>query len=87
MSSTLTFTPSNWDRAQTVTVTALNDDDTADDAVTLTHTATSTDGGELQRHHDRRGVSVTVTDNDTTTPTVTLVLSDASIGERAASAR
>ena len=77
--STLTFTPSNWDRAQTVTVTALNDDDTADDAVTLTHTATSTDGN--YSGITIAGVSVTVTDNDTTTPTVTLVLSDASIGE------
>ena len=77
--STLTFTPSNWDRAQTVTVTALNDDDTANDAVTLTHTATSTDGN--YSGITIAGVSVTVTDNDTTTPTVTLVLSDASIGE------
>ena len=32
--STLIFTTSNWDQAQTVTVTALNDDDTANDAVT-----------------------------------------------------
>ena len=78
-SSTLTFTTSNWDRAQTVTVTALNDDDTADDAVTLTHTATSTDGN--YSGIAIAGVAVTVTDNDTTTPTVTLVLSDASIGE------
>ena len=77
--STLTFTTSNWDRAQTVTVTALNDDDTADDAVTLTHTATSTDGN--YSGITIAGVAVTVTDNDTTTPTVTLALSDGSIGE------
>ena len=77
--STLTFTPSNWDQAQTVTVTALNDDDTADDAVTLTHAATSTDGN--YSGITIAGVAVTVTDNDTTTPTVTLVLSDDSIGE------
>ena len=77
--STLTFTSSNWDRAQTETVTALNDDDTADDAVTLTHAATSTDGN--YSGITIAGVSVTVTDNDTTTPTVTLALSDASIGE------
>ena len=78
-SSTLTFTPSNWDRAQTVTVTALNDDDTADDAVTLTHAATSTDGN--YSGIAIAGVAVTVTDNDTTTPTVTLALSAGSIGE------
>ena len=78
-SSTLTFTPSNWDRAQTVTVTALNDDDTANDAVTLTHTATSTDGN--YSGIAIAGVAVTVTDNDTTTPTVTLALSAGSVGE------
>ena len=77
--STLTFTPANWDRAQTVTVKALNDDDTANDAVTLTHTATSTDGN--YSGITIAGVAVTVTDNDTTTPTVTLVLSAASISE------
>ena len=66
------------DRAQTVTVTALNDDDTANDAVTLTHTATSTDGN--YSGITIAGVAVTVTD-DTTTPTATLVLSAASIGE------
>ena len=78
-SSTLIFTTSNWDRAQTVTVTALNDDDTANDAVTLTHTATSTDGN--YSGITIAGVAVTVTDNDTTTPTVTLALSAGSIGE------
>ena len=77
--STLIFTPSNWDQAQTVTVTALNDDDTANDAVTLTHTATSTDGN--YSGIAIAGVAVTVTDNDTTTPAVTLVLSADSIGE------
>ena len=77
--STLIFTTSNWDQAQTVTVTALNDDDTANDAVTLTHTATSTDGN--YSGIAIAGVTVTVTDNDTTTPAVTLALSDGSIGE------
>ena len=62
-----------------MTVTALNDDDTANDAVTLTHTATGTDGN--YSGITIAGVSVTVTDNDTTTPAVTLVLSDGSIGE------
>ena len=77
--ASLTFTAANWETAQTVTVTAGNDDDTADDAVALTHAATSTDGnyGGIAI----AGVSVTVTDNDSTTPTVTLALSDNSIGE------
>ena len=40
---TLTFTASNWDTAQTVTVTAGADNDAASDAaVTLTHTVTGT---------------------------------------------
>ena len=37
--NTLTFTTANWDTAQTVTVKAGQDDDGADDEVTLTHTA------------------------------------------------
>ena len=41
--TTLTFARSNWDTAQTVTVTAGNDADTANDSVTLTHSAVSTD--------------------------------------------
>ena len=40
----LTFTMQNWDTAQTVTVTAEDDDDATDEAlVTLTHTVTSAD--------------------------------------------
>ena len=62
---TLTFTTSNWDTVQTVTVTAGDDADTTDDSVTLTHSAASTDS-------DYSGiaipsVAVTVSDNDTTT--------------------
>ena len=64
--ATLTFTPMNWDTAQTVTVTAANDADTANDTVTLTHSATSTDSD-----YDGvtvAGVTVTVNDNDTAPP-------------------
>ena len=40
----LTFTPGNWDTAQTVTVTAGHDDDAVDEAaVTVTHTVSSAD--------------------------------------------
>ncbi len=39
----LTFTTSNWDDAQTVTVTAEHDGDDVDDAVTLVHTASGGD--------------------------------------------
>ena len=62
-SGTLTFTTTNWNTAQTVTVKAGNDADTTNDTVTLTHSATSTDtnyGGVTIG-----SVVVTVTDNDT----------------------
>ena len=41
--ATLTFTSLNWEAAQTVTVTAGDDADTANDTVSLTHSAASTD--------------------------------------------
>ena len=61
--TTLTFTASNWGTAQTVTVTAGHDADTADDAVSLTHSAASTDTDYDGISID--GVAVTVNDNDT----------------------
>ena len=60
--TSLTFTPTNWGTAQTVTVTAGDDADTANDAVSLTHSAASTDS-EYQGITIAR-VAVTVTDND-----------------------
>ena len=67
--TTLTFTSLNWETAQTVTVKAGDDDDMANDSVTLTHSVASTDT-------DYQGitissVAVTVTDNDRTTPPIT----------------
>ena len=61
--SPMTFTTTNWDTAQTVTVTAGDDADTVDDSVTLQHTATSTDSDYGGIAID--DVSVTVEDNDT----------------------
>ena len=68
--TSLTFTTTTWGTAQTVTVTAGDDADTANDAVTLTHSAASTDTGYEGISID--GVTVTVTDNDAvaTAPTV-----------------
>ena len=66
----LSFTTANWNTAQRVTVSAASDGDTANDAATLTHTASG--GG----YGDAPAVSVTVsvTDDDTAglsiTPTV-----------------
>ena len=62
--ATLTFTTSNWSTAKTVTVTAAADEDTANDTVSLTHSATSND-----THYSGitiAGVTVRVVDNDDT---------------------
>ncbi len=61
--TTLTFTSMNWETAQTVTVTAVNDADTTNDTVSLTHSAASTDTDYNGITID--GVTVTVADNDT----------------------
>ncbi len=80
--TTLTFTGSNWETVQTVTVTAGADADTMDGAVTLTHSAASTDSA--YSGITIAGVTVTVNDNDTTnnpatgTPTIS---GDPQVGE------
>ena len=58
--SSLTFTTSDWGTAQTVTVSAGEDDDASDDTVTLTHTASGADYGSVSED-----LAVTVTDDDT----------------------
>ena len=65
----LTFTTGNWQTAQTVTVTAGDDADTADETVSLSHSAASSDGdyGGITI----AGVTVTVEDNDTAPPIIT----------------
>ena len=62
----LTFTVDDWDDAQTVTVTAEEDDDGVTDAVaTLTHTASGGDYANVTRD-----LPVTVTENDTAGVTI-----------------
>ena len=58
----LTFTTGNWDTAQTVTVTAEQDNDADDESVDVSHTAASTDAAYNGLAGDV--VTVTVTDND-----------------------
>ena len=59
--TSLTFTSDNWDTAQTVTVSAAQDDDAASDAaVTLTHTANG--GGYVAVQET---VTVTIVEKDT----------------------
>ena len=86
--ATLTFTPINWNTEQSVTVTAAQDDDTANEAaINVTHTATSADNGYngvsvgnvavSVNDDDVEGVSVSptalsVTEGETATYTVVL---------------
>ena len=66
VSAALTFTAANWNRSQTVTVTAVADDDTSDETVTVSHSV---------RGADYDGVtagSVTVEVDDTDEPGVTV---------------
>ncbi len=60
--ASLTFTTANWSTPQRVTVSAASDGDTANDAATLTHTASG--GG----YGDAPAVSVTVSVTDDDTP-------------------
>ena len=66
----LTFTPDNWSRPQTVTVTAGRDDDAADDSATLSHRITS-DDMDYSTIANLPSVRVTVDDRDTPGVTVT----------------
>ena len=77
----LTFTGSDWSQAQTVTVSAAQDDDARDDAATFSHAASSSDG-------DYNGITVSdvdaaVTDDETASVSVTpteLTLSEGGSG-------
>ena len=66
----LTFTATNWSAPQTVTVSAADDDDTADDRATVSHTVSEADYGANNvtaapvavRAHDDDAVGVTVSE-------------------------
>ena len=58
--ASLTFAVAKWNEAQTVTVTAVEDDDAVDDEVTLAHTASGGDYGSVTED-----LPVTVEDGDT----------------------
>ena len=66
----LTFTTANWGTAQTVTVKAAEDDDAVTDAdVTLVHAISSTDDSVYDALADQ-SVTVSITENDGSTVTV-----------------
>ncbi len=65
--ASLTFTSANWNTAQPVTVTGVDDSTDGDRSTTITHTASGGDYGSVSVPD----VSVTLTDDDTVGVTVT----------------
>ena len=78
----LTFTASTWETAQTVTVSADQDDDGEDDEVTLTHAVSGGDYGSVTA----ASVTVTVDDDETASDTVTLAVDPATVAENVGAA-
>ena len=74
-SSSLTFTTTTWSAEQTVTVTAGQDADAADDAATVTHDPSGADYNSVSN----ADLAVTVTDNDV--PGVTVTPTSLTVGE------
>ena len=62
--ATLTFTSSNWDTAQTVTVTAAQDADAANDATAIAHAVDASRSADEYDGATIASVSLTVDDDD-----------------------
>ena len=68
--ATLTFTSSNWDTAQTVTVAAAQDADTANESASITHAVVAARSADEYDNVTIAAVTVSVTDDDTASVTV-----------------
>ncbi len=66
--NTLTFTAQNWSAARTVTLTAAEDDDGADESVAVTHAASTASNSE----YTGESASLTATVDDDETPAVVI---------------
>ena len=77
-SASLTFTTSTWNTAQTVTVSAAEDDDADNDAATLVHTASGGDYGSVTAD---LAVTVDDGDGDPVSGEVVLSVSPSSVSE------
>ena len=75
--NTLTFTASNWDTPQTVTLTAQQDDNGYNESVTITHRARTTPNSEYTNVSGNFTASV----DDDETPAITLSASALSVPE------
>ncbi len=74
--ATLTFSPSNWDTAQTVTVSAAQDADAVNDAASITHAVVAASSADEYDAVAVAGVSVTVADDETAEVSVTVADDD-----------
>ena len=79
--ATLTFTPGNWNTAQTVTVEADQDDDAEDDEATVEHEVSGGDYGS--NGVTAADVAVTVDDDETASAKLTLSVDPPSVAEDA----
>ena len=79
-SSPLTFTPTNWSTAQTVTVAATQDTDALNDTATVAHAVSGADYATVTA----ASVTVTVADNETVSTAVALSVAPATLSESAA---
>ena len=79
--NTLTFTPSNWSVAQTVTVTADQDADAADDAAILIHAVVAAGSADEYDNVSIARVRVAVSDDETATPGVRSSVSKLTVAE------
>ena len=79
VSGALTFTTSNWSEPQTVTVSARQDADAADDRAVIGHTVSGGDYDSVTAP----SVTVAVDDDETPSTGVTLTLSPEKVGEGA----
>ena len=69
--NTLTFTSSDWDTPQTVTVNAAEDDDAVDDAATIAHAVVDASSADEYDPVANVDLAVAVTDDDTAGITIT----------------
>ena len=79
VSGALTFTPANWDTAQTVTVSAAQDLDAVDDTAVIGHAVSGGDYGSVISG----SVAVTAEDDETVSSGVTLSVAPESVSEGA----
>ena len=77
--ATLTFTDTTWNTAQSVTITAARDDDTANETIAVSHAVSG--AGNYTGLATAGGGDFTVTVTDTSIPAVTIAPTDLTVDE------